>query len=107
MTEHDPIDLAEGKRRRDAELDRIDKQLDDAYRTRFHAAGASLIRAGRRRITSEDIIAIVGFPPRGDHRGIGATMRSFAHHAGLRKVGSVPSARPGRHAGPVTVWERL
>lgn len=101
----DPISLREGERRRDAGMARtLDPQ--EEWRAAFEAEGVRQMKAGRTRIIAEDILAAVGLPP-GHRNAVGAAMRVFALKHNLRNVGTVKAARVARHAGRVTVWERM
>lgn len=105
MTDHDPISLDEGEHKRDEGMGLV--ALPDPYEkwaSNFENAAMGMLRAGRRRITSEDVLAVVGLPP-GDHRQVGPIMRKIALTHSLRKIGVIKAARVSRHAGNVTVWE--
>lgn len=107
MTEHDPISVAEGERRRDlGHVKVVDHEAAKRWALAFdRALGAMLVR-GRRRVTAEDVIQVVGLPPHSPN-AIGAVMRAAAIRHNLRNVGTVKAARVARHAGRVTVWERM
>jgi len=106
-TTHDPISVAEGERRRDEGHAKVlDKQAAEEWANEFDRALVSILLSGRRKITSEDVIALVGLPPHNPN-AIGATMRAAAMRHNLRNVGTVKAARIARHAGRITVWERL
>lgn len=102
----DPISLGEGERRRDEGTALVTAHTDEEWRGAFENYGGQLLRAGRTRITSEDIVAIVGLPP-GHRNAIGAAMRAFALKHNLRNIGTAKAARVARHAGRITVWERI
>jgi len=104
MTGHDPTSLAEGERLRDDGHARAHYSTSEAWKAAFEADALNLLRLGRKRITSEDVIARVGMPP-GHPNAVGAMMRGFAVRHSLRNVGTVKAARVARHAGRITVWE--
>lgn len=108
MTEHDPTSLAEGERRRDEGHDAVLTPHGQAlvWRIQFDDTLTRLLLAGRRRVTSEDVIAVVGQPPHSPN-AVGAVMRAAAIRHGLRNIGTVKAARVARHAGRITVWEVL
>jgi len=99
----DPIDLAEGERRRDEGHEAVIDPEAEWVRN-FEATLASLIRRGRKRITSSDVLEHVGLPP-GHRNAVGAIMRACAVRHNLRNIGTIKSARVARHAGRITVWE--
>jgi hypothetical protein len=102
----DPLSLAEGERRRDEGIAKVNGNADEEWAEAFERRGVMLLAAGRDRITSEDIIAGIGLPP-GHRNAIGAAMRGFAVRHNLRNIGTIKSARIARHAGRITVWERI
>jgi len=106
MTEHDPISVAEGERLRDEGHAKVTwKPSAKMWGVWFDRAVTDLLVHGRRRITSEDVIAVVGPPPHNPN-AVGAVMRAAAMRHNLRNVGTVKAARTARHAGRITVWER-
>jgi hypothetical protein len=106
MIEHDPISVAEGERRRDAgHVKVLDHEAAEHWAAAFEDAVVRLLVKGRRRITSEDVIELVGPPPHNPN-AVGAVMRAAAVRHNLRNVGTVKAARVARHAGRITVWER-
>jgi hypothetical protein len=105
MREHDPISVAEGERRRDEGHEAVMSNTPAVWAIRFDRAVTDLLVAGRRRITSEDVLAIAGPPPHNPN-AVGAVMRAAAVRHNLRNVGTVKAARVARHAGRITVWER-
>jgi hypothetical protein len=104
----DPLSLAEGERRRDIGMRAVTAHTPASWRAAFDAAVSRLLHQGHRRLTSEDVLALIGLPPADVHpNAIGANMRAAAVRHGLRNVGTVKAARIARHAGRITVWERL
>ncbi len=105
---HDPVSVEHGERLRDEGMafaaDHEPLEYE-AWASDFERAFVALVRTGRRRITSEDVLQSVGLPP-GDPRQVGPIMRKLALTYSLRKAGVVKAARVSRHAGNVTVWER-
>lgn len=55
------------------------------------------------RVTSEDVIALVG-PPPGSSNAIGGAMRKFATMNGLRPIAYERAGSPSRHAAIIAVW---
>jgi len=106
MSDHDPISVAEGERLRDEGHAVVLDHTPEEWANRFDRAVTSLLVLGRRRITSEDVIAIAGPPPHNPN-AIGAVMRAAAMRHNLRNVGTLKAARTARHAGRITVWERI
>ncbi len=102
----DPISMKEGERLRDEGIALVRSHTADEWQRYFERYGAFLLHSGRRRITSEDIVSQIGLPP-GSRNAIGAAMRGFALKYNLRNVGTVKAARTARHAGRITVWERI
>lgn len=102
----DPISLEEGERRRDVGMARAWYATPDAWAAGFERALVALLKSGRTRVTSEDIVQRIGLPP-GHPNAVGAVMRACAVRHNLRNVGTVKASRVARHAGRITVWERL
>jgi hypothetical protein len=100
----DPINLAEGERRRDEGMAQVALNATDEWKLAFETTLARILRQGRTRVTSSDVVDVIGLPP-GNPNLIGAMMRACAVKMNLRIIGTVKSARVNRHAGRITVWE--
>lgn len=91
-----------GERLRDSGAKTVLEHAGEAWRNEFNAAADELL-ASRGRLTSDDVVQVVGLPPNHPN-AIGAAMRSWARTKGLRVVGYNKSQKTSRHAAIVAIW---
>lgn len=107
MSEPTLFDLAEGRRRRDAGMERVTANTPLDWRVRFDAVLVRLARGGEP-FTSEDITAVVGLPRRagsGGNNVVGARMRRARGLGWIAKTGAyVPARRANQHATVIAQW---
>jgi hypothetical protein len=101
------FDAIEGEKRRDAAIERVDRNADDDWKAKAMDAVRQVCRM-RDEFTTDAVWAILdreGVKPPREPRALGAVMRR-ASSAGLieRTDRFVPTTRPQAHRKPTAVW---
>lgn len=76
----------------------------DEWGDRARRAVAHLAARRPTTFSSEDLIRLVGMPPAGDGRAVGAILGAAARRGLIQRVGETQATRRSQHAARIGVW---
>lgn len=87
-----------------AALKRVERAADRAWLDNARQAVERLAYE-RKPFTSESVLCITGYPPKGDHRALGTVFRRVQRLGLIKPTGRYPMSKSfSRHRAPIREW---
>ena len=97
--------MATGEELRNEGMRQALENAEEEWKAYFRAVALHLADCDQL-FTTEDVLAVVGEPPKGTHPNtVGALMGSLSRAGKVRPIGFVNSRKPRSHAHAIRQWE--